>query len=308
MKHIEINPEVIKNEIIMRMLKTRRKKYKWFFRALSTAPYISLFATGNSDRGDFLESYYPLMHDIDDVVDGHADLPEGYKSSVEYIENRINFANDPTNPKESIDYLMLHCFELADKFGEDFSEETQDILYSMLFDAKRNGKMIIFSEEELLYHFNLLDIRGTIPATLKVFIEYPLGYSNNLIEDSLKYQLLEPLGLATRMYYNLRDYYPEDIVSGQVNISAEDCEKFKIMPHDLENRLSLGVQRWFKDQSEKGMGLLVQYQEGRRLLTEQLAEDKESIPEGDFKLYTKLALPLLYELPARRYFEKTLKL
>lgn len=269
------NFKKVKNDIFSHMLRTRGSKYKWFLRALRSFKYVSM----NPTKGTFLESYYTLMRYVDDVADCDAKLPKGYKSPDEFVNEKIEFAKHPKNPKDSVDYLMLYCFELADKFKEEFSEETQDILSSMLFDAKRYGKMQVFPENELSYHFHLLDVRGTISATLKVFGE-----------DSRKYPLLQPLGLASRIYYNLRDY-DEDIKAGLVNIPAEDCQRFNISSIDLENRLSYGIQNWFIDQAKKGVNLL----------------DEHKTNEGQFGYLARITFPLVYEKPARKCFEKVLK-
>jgi len=153
-------------------------------------------------------------------------------------------------------------------------------LSSMLFDAKRYGQHIIFPEKELSYHFHLLDIRGTVSATLKVFGE-----------DPEKHNILAPLGLARRLYYNLRDY-DEDINAGLVNISAEDCQKFGITQNDLENKLSPGVQKWFTDQSTQGMRLL--------------SEHRRTVENGNFGLLARMTFPVVYEKSAKKYFENVL--
>lgn len=256
------------------MLATRGEKYKWFLRGLRTFKYASMSPT----KGSFLESYYTLMRYVDDIVDGDAPLPERFQSSVEFVEEKIDFAKHSTNPRDPADYLMLYCFELGSKFGQEFSKETQDILSSMLFDAKRYGKRVIFPEKELSYHFHLLDIRGTVSATLKIFGE-----------DPNKHQILQPLGLACRLFYNLRDY-DEDIQAGLVNISAEDVEKFNIS--DLENRLSPGVQSWFRDQSKQGIKLLKKH--------------KSTVSDGNFGLLARITFPIVYENSARKYFENVL--
>lgn len=268
--------KTIKKDIFSHMLSTRGQKYKWFLRGLKAFKYVSM----NPTRGDFLESYYTLMRYVDDIVDGDAQLPERFHSPVEFVEEKIDFAKDTRNPRDSTDYLILHCFDLARKFKQEFSSETQDILSSMLFDAKRHNKRIIFPEKDLSYHFDLLDIRGTIQATLKVFGE-----------DPLKYPILEPLGLACRKYYNLRDYN-EDIKAGLINISAEDCQRFCITPLNLENRVSKEVQNWFKDQSIQGLNLLKKH--------------KETISYGNFGLLARATFPIIYENSARKYFENVL--
>lgn len=264
----------MKKQIFDHMLATRSSKYKWFLRALRTFKYASM----NPIKGDFLESYYVLMRYVDDIVDGDAQLPKGYKSSEEFVQEKIDFSKHLANPKDSVDALMLYCFELGNKFGEDFSNETLDILSSLLFDSRRYGTRKIFSSTELEHHFHLLDVRGTIGASLKVFGE-----------DAAKYPILAPLGFATRIYYNLRDY-DEDIKAGLVNISSEDCQKFNIRQEDLENRLSSGVQAWFDDQTEQGIALLKKH--------------RKTISEGDFGILTRLTLPLVFEKPAKKYFEK----
>jgi len=219
------------------------------------------------------------MRYIDDIVDGDAPLEEGFKNSEEFVLDKIRFAENPINPKDKVDYLMLYCLEIGEKFGQNFSSEIQDILSSMLFDARRYRKQQIFSEKGLQHHFHLLDVRGTISATLKVFGE-----------DPSKYPLLEPLGFATRIYYNLRDY-DEDIRAGLVNVSAEDCDKFGIM--NLEDRLSKPVQDWMKDQAQQGLNLI--------------KEHREILPQANLGILARLTLPVVYEKPSKKYFEQVLQ-
>lgn len=273
---LEENFKEMKEEVFAQMSSREGKNYKWFLRAVRAFKYLSF----NPTRGKFFEGYYTLMRHIDDIVDGDALLPKGYNSAVEYVVQKIDFAENPTNPKDPADYLMIYCFELADQFGEDFSSETQDIMGSMLFDARRIGQRIIFPEETLKYHFHLLDIMGTVRGSLKVYGE-----------DPDKYPVLEPLGISSRIYYNLRDY-DEDIGVGFVNIPAEDCEKHKISSFDLENRLSRGVQEWFLEQANLGLSLIEQH--------------RKNLAETEFGLLTRMTFPVVYERSARKYFEKVI--
>lgn len=267
------------------LLKTRGEKYRWFLRALRLFKYLSM----NLVKGEFLESYYTLMRYVDDVVDGDAALPERFGNSIDFVLEKIEFVKNPRSPKDRIDCLAAYCFELAKGMGEDFSQESQDILNSMLFDARRYGKKLVFPEAELMHHFHLLDVRGTIGAAVKIFGEDPKNGP-----------LLAPLGLASRIYYNLRDY-KEDILAGFVNISSEDCDKFGINPlkieenleGSLEYRISLPVQGWMKAQAEKGLSLIRDYQ--------------DNLSASHFRFVTRLALPAVYEKPARKFFEKVLK-
>lgn len=275
-ENLNENAKNIRSRVFKHMLKTRGWKYRVFLRYLRFFKYISLSIT----RGDFLESYYTLMRYLDDIVDGDAPIPKGYSNSTDYLLEKIQFSENPNNPKDEVDFLMLHCFNLAKKFNEDFQLETKDILNSLLFDANRKGKGIIFPEKELMQHFHLMDVRGTIKATLKIFKE-----------DPDKYKLLESLGIATRYQFDLEDF-EADIKAGYVNITKEECELFGIECKDLNNLQSSSIKNWFKYRAEMGLTLL--------------DEHSQNIPEGRFSLLTRVTFPLVYELPARKLFRKVL--
>ncbi|WP_372768122.1 class 1 isoprenoid biosynthesis enzyme [Lutibacter sp.] len=271
------NAKNMRSRVFKHMLKTRGWKYRAFLRYLRFFKYVSFSPT----RGDFLESYYTLMRYLDDIVDGDAPLPLGYLDTVNFLKEKIQFSENPDNPKDEIDFLMLHCFNLAKRFHEDFQMETKDILYSLLFDANRKGKGIIFPEKELMRHFHLMDVRGTIKATLKIFKE-----------DPEKYKLLKPLGIATRYQFDLEDF-EADIKAGYVNITKEECLLFGIETADLHNRQSAGIKKWFQYRAEQGLALL--------------EEHHQRLPEGRFSLLTRATFPIVYEFPARKFFKKALR-
>ena len=264
----------MRNRVFEYMLKTRGWKYRAFLRYLRLFKYAAFAPT----RGEFLESYYVLMRFLDDIVDGDAPLPEGYFDESEYINSKILFSKNPIDPKDEVDYLMLYCFELAERFGEDFRVETEDILNSLLFDANRRGKMIIFPKKDLMHHFHLLDIRGTIRATLKVFKD-----------DPDKYELLEPLGVACRYHYDIEDI-EADLAAGYVNISQEECVQLDITREDLNDPSSLKIKKWLFQRDEEGMQLL--------------EEHHQRLHKGNFSLLEKWTFSLVYELPARKVFKK----
>lgn len=266
----------MRQRVYTHMLTTRGWKYRAFLRYLRFFKYAA-FAPW---RGTFLESYYVLMRYLDDVTDGDVPLPESYGSEADYLEEKIRFAKDLKYPKDEADHMMLYCFELADQFNEDFTEETQDILSSLLFDARRRNTGTIFPAAELEHHFHRLDIKGTIRATLKVFDQ-----------DPNKYVLLEPLGMASRFQFDLEDL-STDIAAGYVNISKEDIERLKIHAHELQDVNSEGLIRWRREHARRGLELL---EEHHRLL-----------PEGNFSTLCRMTFPLVYELPARKTFLKTL--
>ena len=264
----------MRSRVFQHMLKTRGWKYRVFLRYLRVFKYAAFAPI----RGKFLESYYTLMRFLDDVVDGDVNLPKGYNDESEYISDKIRFSRKMENPKDEVDYLMLYCFELAEKFGEDFSSETKDILGSLLFDANRKGKSIIFMNEELMHHFHLLDIRGTIRATLKIFKE-----------DPDKYKILEPLGIACRYQYDLEDF-ESDISAGYVNIPKEEYDRFGIKMEDLTNISSPKIKKWFHYRASAGLSLV--------------EEHHQRMPEGNFSLLARATFPLVYENPAKKLFHQ----
>jgi len=263
-------------KVFRHMRETRGWKYSAFLRYLCFFKYIAFAPT----RGEFLESYYTLMRYLDDVVDGDVPLSKGYSSESEYLSEKIEFSKHLVNPKDDVDSLIIYCFELAGRFGEDFHAETKDILDALLFDAKRRGKRIIFTKEELAYHFHLLDIRGTIRATLKVFKD-----------DPEKYKILESLGIACRHQYDIEDF-EADIAAGYINISMEECERFGIKPEDLHWSASPRVKSWLCHHAREGMALLIEH---RRIM-----------PQGKFSLLERAVFKVVYEIPARKVFLKLL--
>jgi hypothetical protein len=258
------------------MLEKRSWKYKSFLRFLRIFKYISFAPV----RGEFLESYYILMRYLDDIVDGDVQLPGNHKTSAEYICEKIRFAENPVHPADEVDYLMIYCFQLANKFKAEFHSETKDILNSLLFDAHRRDQLNIYTSAELNEHFHRLDIRGTIRATLKIFND-----------DPDKYKLLRPLGIACRIQYDLEDF-ESDIAAGYINISKEEFNELNIKKEDLFDVSSTPIKIWFRKRAQKGMELL--------------EEHHQLIPAGKFSLLERATFKLVYENPARRLFMQIL--
>jgi len=271
-----LHAKEMRTKVYNHMLETRGWKYREFLRYLKLFKYMAF----SPKRGEFLESYYTLMRFIDDVVDGDIRLPDKYYSEEEYILEKIEFSKKLINPLDEADFLMLYCFDAAKSFGADFSAETKDILESLLFDARRKGKWIVFPREELMYHFHLLDIRGTIRATLKVFND-----------DPDKYTVLEPLGTACRHQYDIEDI-KTDIAAGYINISKEECDLFGIKEKDFQNDDSQKIKSWLKFHAKEGISLLRKH--------------RENLSKGNFSKFEKLVFKVVYENPARKTFQKTL--
>lgn len=277
MDKLEKQAREMRQRIYRHMLLTRGWKYKAFLRYLRVFRYVSFLPK----RGEFLESYYTLMRYLDDVVDGDAALPEGFANPADYILEKIKFSQNPVDPADEADFMLLHCYRVAEQFGESFAEETSDILHSLLFDARRRNQLQIFPAATLQHHFHLLDIRGTIRATLKIFRE-----------DPEKYSYLEPLGTASRYQYDLEDF-DADIRAGFVNIPEEACTEFGITREALLQPGNPTVQNWLRHHAQQGMELLQEHQ--------------RELPKGKFSLLARMAFPLVYINPAQKVFRQVLE-
>ncbi|MCP3928761.1 MAG: class 1 isoprenoid biosynthesis enzyme [Bacteroidetes bacterium] len=274
--NLKTNHKDIRKEVFSSMLKRKGKQNRAFLRYLRIFKYFAF----SLRRGAFLENYYLLMRCIDDIVDGDAPLPEGYLTAEAFVLDKIAFAANPVTPNDEYDALLLHCYDIGDSFLQNFQEETQDILGSLLFDARRIEKLQVYSKKELWKYFHEMDVRGTIRATLKIFKE-----------DPEKYKYLEPLGNACRVYYNLRDF-EEDIRAGYVNIPKEDMERFGIRKVDLSNKDHPAIRNWFIDQAELGMQLL--------------AKHHLFLKQCRFSCLARATFSLVYEKSAKDYFIKVL--
>jgi hypothetical protein len=264
-------------QIYQHMLKTRGWKYRSFLRFLRLFKYLSF----SPARGSFLEYYYVLMRYLDDIVDGDAPLPEGYRDPIAYMEDKIAFSQNLSEPRDAADHLLLHSLRLGDQFGQEFQGETRDILNSLLFDAKRRGTWQVFPAAVLQEHFHKMDIRGTIRATLKVFGD-----------DPKQYPLLEPLGVACRYQYDIEDV-STDLAAGYVNITLEEKEALGIQAEELRDPRSPGVGRWLQKHAREGLALLEQH--------------RLRVKEGRFSPLARATFPVVYGWPAQKVFQKTLK-
>lgn len=268
------------------VLATRGPKYRAFLAGMDVATRVAQRTyTNGKERVEFLKIYYALMRYIDDIIDGDRPLPEGYGSIVAFTEDLLTFVRQPVNAEEErvnvVQRLLLYCLRLGARFDQDFHVETEYILSSMLFDAKRrtDASPTFHSEESLQRYFHDLDIRGTIRACLKVGDE-----STELEED------IVPLGRATRIQYNLRDL-DEDVAAGLVNVSAEDAKRLGLTMDDLQQGTnSSGVRAWCTEQAALAWTQLEQH-------------GKAAKPK---RWMTNAVLSWVYERPARNFIRQTL--
>jgi phytoene/squalene synthetase len=154
------------------------------------------------------------------------------------------------------------------------------MLSSILFDAERREEGRAITQAERAHNLFRLDIQGTIGGMLKINREDPDAYV-----------LLEPLGTATRIYYDLRDH-GTDVKQGFLNIPLNEWDRLGITRANIGNTTAPGVQQWFREEAERGLDLLAQHQQNLRA--------------AKFRPLTRLALHVQYERPTRRHLEGVL--
>ncbi len=274
-----------RDDIFGQMLERNKPEYKWFIMGIRLFKRLSR----SSFKGQFLENYYIAMRYIDDIADGDAPIPSGYRDGEQYISKKLEYISSGAPPADDCENLLALCFKLAKEFGADFIQETDDILRSLQFDGRRRGKYQVFPEQELEAHFFELDIRGGIRGTLKVFGESP--------EHD---EILRPLGEADRIYYNLRDF-KEDTAVGLINVPAEDCARLGITADLLKSGQYAdheGLRTWFREQANKGLALIEAYHKKR-----EEAEGKGA----HFQLITQAALKFGFEMKAKKFMTDVAK-
>lgn len=249
----------------------KHPKYKYWLPALR---FSGIFL-GSWTRGKMFEADYLWMRVVDDIVDGDLPLPKSAISAADYIEEKLAFLESPGTSRDDVDILLSYCNNLSKDISLPLVEERKQILLSMLFDAKRKGRYQLFPETVLQEHFYICDIEGTGKGTLKMFGE-----------DPEKYQFVEPLGIASRIYDNLHDYQ-SDINAGYINISAEDITKYRISPSDIFNINSTGVKSWFATEKDHALRLL--------------EEDKRLFTQGDFKSIGRIFVEFYHRRPTSKF-------
>lgn len=143
--------------VTMGRLTLRHPKYRFWGPALEHSGLLF----GSKVRGRMLEADYLVMREIDDMADGDIPVPHAYDSAAQYIQEKIAFLRAPVTPRDKVDDLLLYCEQLSQKIGLSLTDERELILRSMLFDAERFGKNLIFPEAVLREHFYRCDIQGT---------------------------------------------------------------------------------------------------------------------------------------------------
>lgn len=269
----------LRDVVFREMLRTRRHKYKWWLICMRVIRFIAILL-GEFKRAEIVLSLYAALHFVDDVVDGDAPLPARYKPAVDYVRRKMCFYARPSVPEDNAEWLLLYARTLAEEIGLSTEEGVQYILASMLFDAERRNplKPKRLYTRQLHEHFHRLDIVGTVGLCLKIFREVTVTHPD-----------LRDLGEASRIQYTVKDL-DEDFRAGYCNIPLEDIISFKIT---VLNSAARPVKKWSLKEADRGISLL--------------QEHKRKVRGLPLRVLTRIVLPLLYERPARKFFNKVLR-
>lgn len=192
---------------------------------------------------------------VDDVADNDRSLPERYFTRADYLQGKRSTLTSlfyPTGEPiygDREDIMLAHYHSLAGRLGIDLTQESFDILDTIIFDEKRARERRVLTQVELDDYFELLD-PACIRGALKVARE-------DCDPDDF-----HPLSMAVRTFFNLRDF-PKDFKDGLINISAEDIERYEVDLRQLEGKenikqlLDYGpIRDWYQEQTNAGLKFL----------------------------------------------------
>lgn len=209
------------------------------------------------EQADLIRSGYFYFRWVDDVADRDRPLPDIYTTRREFLQrrstvvNRLSFDPEETVYGDREDILLAHYYFLARRHGLDLSQESLDVLESIIWDEERARNRRVLTQQELNDGLNKLDF-ACIDGGFKV------------AEEPYTSQDLFALSWAVRTMFNLRDF-PKDFAKGLINISSEDIERYEIDLTQVEGRssveelMSYGPMRdWYRDQIRYGKNFLDQ--------------------------------------------------
>jgi hypothetical protein len=301
----------------------REKKYKdfltgafkldWIWRNLARLPNPE-----NRFRAFIL--IYVQQRLLDDIIDG--DTPEKIKPKdrVAYAKQKIqNLGTGNFDPTDSIDAFSIKIFSDIEALDPQYVTKAKRrlklIMESLVFDGERilereeTGSWKFLPQSELEQHFFALDIEGTTALTLFLF---------GLADSEYNITLLRPLGLGTRVSYNVKDF-SADIRAGICNIPKEDAERLRITDKSLRLVIGLGenisqypenIKIWLGEQITRGRKLLAGHEVSPILSLEMLNPGKKSsfmqAPRNfAYKaLIKKIIFPVAYVNEAQATFAK----
>ncbi len=224
-------------------------KYGIFFGALWVGGIKYPEVTG------LFRSGYLYWRYVDDVADNDRPLPQGYNNKTEYLHNKRTTLTRLFDNSTKIfygerpDILLVYYHSLAARYGIDLTQESFDILDTIIFDEERARQRKVATQAELDVYFAMLD-SSYIKGTLKITRED--GYTKEL----------SPLSKAVSKFYTLRDF-PKDFKQGLINISREDIDKYNVDLSKLDGRSTVAelityepIKNWYRDYAEVGLKLL----------------------------------------------------
>ncbi|MBI2020404.1 hypothetical protein HYS94_03195 [Candidatus Daviesbacteria bacterium] len=187
---------------------------------------------------------------IDDIADKDRPLSPWYKSREEFLQHKKGTIHQLFSQPESTiygdkeDILLADYYSTSRKLGVDLSQESFDILDSIIFDEERARERRILTQQELDEYFGQLD-PACIRGALKV------------AGETCDHRNFDPLSLAVRTMFNLRDF-PKDFRDGLINMSEEDIKRYGVELEALRvDRVEQfagyhPMRRWYQDQITAG--------------------------------------------------------
>lgn len=302
-------------QIMHEQFKRRSIKYRLFFTGLLLEKYFFKHEhiPDAGKRGVLLRNYYFLMRYLDDIIDGDITIPkyESLASRIAYLETKLAYANNLGEPNDNVDMMIKECYQLANEIGFSMTLETQKIIASLIFDGQRllswqdQQELLITNASELSNHFYDLDIIGTIGGSLKIYQK-----------DEAYLSKIYPLGLASRKYYDLRDFL-EDFKRGLINLAQEDLISFNIKEQDLYTVMNL-PDNLIKICKDKGYNhqelinlipqpILAFLDQGSNYCANQITEYHQQMAENELPPLNKttvMALDNGFEKNINRYLKK----
>jgi len=281
----------LRRKVYIEMIRRDWRKYLAWVVALVLGTKFFLL---NRQAVQIMLSIYAVARKIDDVVDLDAPLPQGYKTTVEYVERYMHFVFAAPPASDDNERLLDYAFGLCEETSIDLLYEVWSILDSLRFDAVRieAGGIMVLPRKQLLRYQYGRDGRGTIIACLKLARE---------LDKGVLYLHLKHLCLGVRISYDLRDLL-RDIEVGFCNIPAEDVRAFRITlptdrsPQSLERwRKSAQVRSWVVKEAHDALKALDKH---REMLVQK--------PLNTLYWRTLKVLYIMYERPARKRLMKVL--
>lgn len=218
------------------------------------------------ERLEILNRIYLASRILDDVVDGDSPNKLSADGIVEFAERvECNFASGEWDKKSVVDMFYSQAMDICGRIGLDIKEQALAVIRSIGFDSRRRsefmktGERLFYPKDEIEESYYRLDIEGTIGACLELTNE------GNTPE---KRHVVEPLGKACRIFYDIRDLAIE-VRDGLVNITAEDARKFGINMDELVtwavnsgdlSKAPESVKRWIRAQTAHGKKLVGEFE------------------------------------------------